>query len=427
MKDRTRFPFVFWIANGIEVLERFAYYGIYMGFGIYLQQLGYSKGDLGIIQSIFLALSYLIPLFSGTFADKYGFKKVLIVSYLIYLPTILLLIITKSFSGIAITMLSIGFAAGIFKPLISGTVRVVSDKTNKTLGFGIFYAMVNVGASFGPIIMGKLRAISWDYVFITAAAAVGLMFIITLIFYKEPPREIEGITLKKKFKDMGEVLSDYKYLTFIILLGVFFWLPFWAFFNVLAVYINDYMNTAALYEGVKSILGTGITSLIANNDSGTWKINAEAISHTGYIIIVFQIFISRIFEKRAAIGSFLFGIFVAAAGFVVLGLAVTVSNNLVFLGIFLFAIGEMISSPRIQEYITWIAPKEKAGLYMGTNFLATFIGATLSGIYTGVMGSFEEAGTPENIMYALAAHSVVGIIAIYIFTKTAGEFKELDV
>ena len=80
--------------------------------------------------------------------------------------------------------------------------------------------MVNVGASFGPILMGKLRAISWDYVFYTAAAAVALMFIITLLFYKEPKREIEGITLKQKFKDMGEVLSDYKYLTFIILLFV---------------------------------------------------------------------------------------------------------------------------------------------------------------------------------------------------------------
>ncbi len=426
MKNRTRYPSVFWVANGIEVLERFAYYGIYMGFGIYLQQLGYSRGDLGIIQSIFLALSYLIPLFSGTFADKYGFKKVLIISYLVYLPTILLLIVTKSFSGIAITMLSIGFAAGIFKPLISGTIRVVTDKTNKTLGFGIFYAMVNVGASFGPIIMGKLRAISWDYVFITAAAAVGLMFIITLIFYKEPPREIEGVTLKKKFKDMAEVLSDYKYLIFIIFLGVFFWMPFWAFFNVLAVYINDWMDTAALYLGVKSVLGAGITNLISSNDEGVWRINAEAISHTGYIIIVFQLLISRTFEKRPAIPSFLIGIFVAALGFVVLGLAVTASNNLVFLGIFLFAIGEMISSPRIQEYITWIAPKEKAGLYMGTNFLATFIGATLSGIYTGVMGNFEEAGTPENIMYLLAIHSVVGIIAIYIFTRTAGEFKELD-
>ncbi|MEJ2494864.1 MAG: MFS transporter [Ignavibacteriaceae bacterium] len=410
----------------MEVLERFAYYGIYMGFGIYLQQLGYSKGDLGIIQSIFLALSYLVPLFSGTFADKYGFKKVFIISYLAYLPSILLLIFTKSFSGIALTMLSIGFAAGIFKPLVSGTVRVVTDQTNKTLGFGIFYAMVNVGASFGPIIMGKLRAMSWNYVFITAAIAVGIMFLITLFFYKEPPREIEGITIKKKFKDMGEALTNYKFLTFIILLGIFFWMPFWAFFNVLAVYINDYLNTATLYEGVKSVLGAGITSIISHQDGNVWKINAEAISHTGYIIIIFQLLISRTFEKRSAIPSFLFGIFMAALGFVVLGFSVTMASGLVFLGIFLFAIGEMISSPRIQEYITWIAPKEKAGLYMGTNFLATFIGAMLSGIYTALMGSFEASGHPEYIMYTLAVHSVVGIIAIWIFTKTAGEFKELD-
>ena len=116
----------------------------------------------------------------------------------------------------------------------------------------------------------------------------------------------------------------------------------------------------------------------------------------------------------------------AALGFVVLGFSVTMASGLVFLGIFLFAIGEMISSPRIQEYITWIAPKEKAGLYMGTNFLATFIGAMLSGIYTALMGIFEASGHPEYIMYTLAAHSIIGIIAIYIFTKTAGEFKELE-
>src|SRR5210317_2402063 len=219
MSKRSAFPKVFWVANGIEVLERFAYYGIYMGFGIYLQQLGYSKGDLGIIQSIFLALSYLVPLFSGTFADKYGFKKVLIVSYLAYLPSILLLILTKSFSGIALTMLSIGFAAGIFKPLISGTVRAVTDKTNKTLGFGIFYAMVNVGGSFGPIVAGKLRAISWDYAFMAAAAAVVLMLLITIFFYEEPERDFEGATLGQKFKDIGIALSDMKFTTLLIILG----------------------------------------------------------------------------------------------------------------------------------------------------------------------------------------------------------------
>ena len=426
MGNRSSFPRVFWVANSIEIFERFAYYGIYMGFGIYLQQLGYSKGDLGIIQSIFLAFSYLIPLFSGTFADKYGFKKMLIVSYLVYLPTILLLIVTKTFAGIALTMLSIGFAAGIFKPLISATVRATTDSTNKTLGFGIFYMMVNVGASFGPIVMGQLRAMSWDYVFYTAAATIGLMFLITVFFYKEPPREIEGVTLKQKFKDIGIALSDYKFTIFIVMLGVFFWMPFWAFFNVLAVYIDDYMNTAALYNSVKSVLGEGITSLISRTEDGIWKINAEAISHTGYIIIIFQLLISRTFEKRAAIPSFLFGLVMAALGFLLLGISVVGSNNWVFLGIFLFAIGEMISSPRIQEYIMWIAPKEKAGLYMGTNFLATFIGAILSGIYTAIMGGFQNMGHPEYIMYTLAGHMIVAILAIYIFTKTLGEFKELD-
>ena len=181
---------MFWVANSIEVLERFAYYGIYFGFGIYLTHLGYSRDQLGIIQSLFLLLSYGVPLISGTFADRFGFKKLLIISYLAYLPSILLLLFTKSFSGIALTMLSIGLAAGIFKPLVAGTVRVATDATNKTLGFGIFYAMVNVGGSFGPIVAGKLRAISWNYAFLAAAVAIVLMLLITIFFYREPPWEL---------------------------------------------------------------------------------------------------------------------------------------------------------------------------------------------------------------------------------------------
>jgi POT family proton-dependent oligopeptide transporter len=326
-QPRSSFPAVFYVANFIEVLERFAYYGIYMGFGLYMAELGYSKDDLGIIQSIFLGFSYLIPLFSGTLADKYGFKRLLIISYVAYFPAILLLIVTQSFSGIALTMLTVGFAAGIFKPLISATVRATTDSTNKTLGFGIFYMMVNVGASFGPIIMGKLRVISWDYVFYTAAAMVALMFIVTLFFYNEPEREIDNISLKQKLTDIGEALSDVKFLLFLIILGLFFWMPFWAFFNVLAVYINDYTSTAVLYDAVASVLGSWFTqNVLAGQVDGVWRINAEAISHTGYIIIIFQVLVSRIFEKKPAIPSFNFGLFVAALGFITLALAVNGSK-----------------------------------------------------------------------------------------------------
>ncbi|HDQ45250.1 MAG TPA: MFS transporter [bacterium] len=428
MSKRTPFPFVFWIANMVEILERFAYYGIYMGFGIYMEYLGYTRGQLGVVQSIFLLFSYVVPVFSGTFADRYGFKKVLIVSYLAYLPSILLLILTKSFSGIALTMLSIGLAAGIFKPLISGTVRVTTDKTNKTLGFGIFYAMVNVGASFGPIVAGRLRAVSWNTAFMTAAGAVALMFVITLLFYKEPEREMEGVTLKQKFQDMGTALSDIKFAVFLILLGVFFWLPFWAFFNLLAVYIDGNLDTARLYMNIRSALGTGVADFLSRVDeTGTRRLLGETIAHTGFVIMIFQILVSRIAEKFKAMPAFLSGLIVATAGFAFIGLARTHTPAWVFLGILLFAVGEMVSSPRIQEYITWIAPKEKAGLYMGSNFLAIGLGGALSGVtYTTLYGHFGKIAHPEYIWYMMAVHTLLGMFMIWGFTKLMGEFVEQE-
>ena len=425
--ERTRFPGVFWVANSIEVLERFAYYGIYFSFGIYMAQLGYSMGQLGFIQTVVLFFSYGIPFISGTFADKYGFKKVLIVSYLAYLPAILLLIITKTFSGIAPTMLSFGLAAGIFKPLIAGTVRSVTDKTNKSLGFGIFYQMVNVGGSVGPMVMGNLRAISWDYAFYAAAACVGLMLLITLAFYKEPQREIEGISLGQKFKDIWVALSDLKFLLFIILLGVFFWIPFWCFFNLCALYVDSNLDTARLYLDLKSIMGPWLVGLFSEvGDDGVPRILGETISHTGWIIMFFQFFISRIFEKTRAMRTFFIGLVILIGGFVVIGYSSVGAPALIFLGIFLFAVGEMIASPRIQEYITWIAPKEKAGLYMGVNFLGIFIGALSGIIYTPLYGRFNNMGNPAYVWYMLGAHTLLGLILLFIFTRTAGEFKEQD-
>ena len=428
MAKRTPFPAVFWIANSIEVLERFAYYGIYMGFGIYMEYLGYTKAQLGIVQSLFLLVSYVVPVISGTFADRFGFKKVLIVSYLAYLPSILLLLLTRSFSGIALTMLTIGLAAGIFKPLISGTVRAVTDKTNKTLGFGIFYQMVNIGASFGPLIAGKLRAISWNYAFIAAAVAIGLMLVITLLFYKEPKRELEGVTLKAKFRDLGTALSDVKFAAFLVLLGLFFWLPFWAFFNLLALYVDRSLDTARLYLDIKGVLGTAVANFLSRADeTGTRRILGETISHSGYLIMILQFFVSRTFERFKTIPTFLFGLTVGAAGFAVLGYARIGAASWVFLGILLFALGEMISSPRIQEYITWIAPKEKAGLYMGSNFLALGIGGGLSGVvYSSLYGYFEKGGHPEHCWFVLAAHFILGMLVLTLFTRIWGEFKEME-
>lgn len=425
---RTAFPSVFWIANSVEILERFAYYGIYMSFSIYFAMLGFKTEQLGLIQGLFLFMSYTVPVFSGTFADKFGFKKMLIISYIAYLPSILLLIFTHTFSGIALTMLCIGFAAGIFKPLISGTVRVVTDGTNRTLGFGIFYAMVNIGASFGPLVMGRLRAISWQNAYIAAAISIGVMFVITLLFYKEPPRAIEGETLRKKFRDMGEALSDIRFATFLIILGLFFWLPFWTFYNLITKYVEFSLDGTALYFNVRSVMGHTVADFLSRDYNGTRRVLAETIANTAYAIMIFQVLIAWIFERYKPIRSFIFGLFVTSIGFGFIGLAGISNPAWVFPGIFLFALGEMITSPRIQEYISWLAPKEKAGLYMGSNFLAIGIGGFLSGtIYTSKIYSyFERTGHPGYVWFILGIHICLGICVILLFTYFAGHFKEQE-
>jgi dipeptide/tripeptide permease len=353
----------------------------------------------------------------------------LIASCLVYLPAILLLIGTKSFAGIVVVMLLIGLGAGTFKPLISGTVRVTSDVTNKTLGFGIFYLMVNIGGSFGPITASKLREISWSVAFGVAAGCIGLMLLMTLFLYKEPPRALQGKTLRQTVDDLLLVLRDFKFLVFLVLLGLFFWIPFWAFFNLGALYIEQSLDRVRLLNQISSVpfLGPLFAWLFGGVDAdGVDRARGDALANTGLVILVLQLLVSWFFEKWRAMPAFLVGLLIAAGGFFTIGLARMGNPALVLLGIFLFAIGEMASSPRIQEYITWLAPKEKAGLYMGSNFLAVAIGAFSGTLYQSIASHMESAGRAQAVWYVLAAHLVIGALVLWGYVRLVGEFREQE-
>lgn len=227
---------------------------------------------------------------------------------------------------------------------------------------------------------------------------------------------------------MGEALSNIKFSVFLILLGLFFWLPFWSFFNLLARYVENYLDGHRLYLAIKSVLGIWVANFLSKETDGVRQVLGETVSHTGYVILLFQVLVSWIFEKFRPIPSFLTGLFILSIGFVLLAVSGMADPVWLFPGVMFVAFGEMISSPRIQEYITWIAPKEKAGLYMGSNFLATGLGGFLSGIvYTsGIYKYFESRGNPEYAWIVLALHMLAGIAFIWLFTRIAGLFKEQE-
>ncbi len=427
MKKRSSFPYVFWVANTIEVVERYVYYGFYFGFGIYLTSLGFTKADLGNLQFILLLFTYGLTIFTGFLGDRYGFKKMLLISYALYLPPFILLIFIKDLVGIALILILLSTAAALFKPLPAGTVRLTTDKTNKTIGFGIFYAMVNIGGTLGPLVLASLRVISWGLAYSAAAAGVVLMFIITLIFYKEPERPRPEGSFGKHIREAFSVLADMKFSIFLLLMGIMFWIPFWAFYNILAMYVDTQLDTALIYQKLHVVFGAAV-NLVSHEDekTGVMKITGESIAHTGYIILVLQLLVSRISEKFKAMPSIIFGLIVTAAGMAVLGLAFFMNPLLLFLGILIFAVGEMISSPRFDEYITYLAPKEKAGMYMGLVTASVAIGAFSGPTYTRLYGYLETIGHPDYVWYLLAAHLTIGMIVLAVYVRFVGSFKEVD-
>ena len=196
------------------------------------------------------------------------------------------------------------------------------------MGFGIFYAMVNVGGTIGPLIMGKLRAISWNLAFEAAAISIFLMLLVTIFFYREPEREIEGVTLGQKMRDIGIALRDMRFTFLLITMGIFYWLPFWAFFNLSAVYVDRNLDTARLYENIRALFGSGFASIFSTVDgNGVRRILGETLATTGWIIMILQVFVSRIAERFRAMPTFLAGLFMLSVGFAVIGLAAISSSG----------------------------------------------------------------------------------------------------
>ena len=78
------FPSSFWSANTIELFERAAYFAMASFVVLYLGQLGF--GDYWpsfINSSVLWGLVYFLPILSGTISDRIGFKKALLIAFVL--------------------------------------------------------------------------------------------------------------------------------------------------------------------------------------------------------------------------------------------------------------------------------------------------------------------------------------------------------
>jgi MFS family permease len=183
----------FWLANVMELFERAAYYGLNSVLAVYLTLevaaggIGASEQEVGFLQSILYALVYVLPILGGALADRYGYRRMLLVSFSLLTAGYFAAGYTSTYALVFLALLLMGTGAGLFKPIISGTIARTTDARTSALGFGIYYWMINLGAFLAPLVVSYLKGFSWRYVFAASAAYVGLMLIPTALLFRDPP------------------------------------------------------------------------------------------------------------------------------------------------------------------------------------------------------------------------------------------------
>jgi proton-dependent oligopeptide transporter, POT family len=386
LKVFRKYKAIFWASNTIELFERWAWYGFYMAFALYLVNskdtgaMGFTQAQKGIIMGTGSMLLYFLPVITGAIADKIGYKRILFLSFALYASGYYMIKTFDSFGWMFFAFVWTCVGGAFFKPIISAMVARTTDDETASIGFGIFYMMVNIGGFIGPFLAGVLMNKSWDFVFYMSIAAICVNALITLFFFKDPVGKDGAVSLGKSigqaFVNIWTTLKNWKYLLFLIIM-VLFWTAFNQLYYSFPVFIDQWIDTKVVYEGLHKVW-PWLAETIGENGS----INAVSMSSMdSFFIILFQLLVSAFVMRFKPLAAMMGGILVLSGG---LGMMfANQSGWLILLGVLIFSLGEMASSPKFTEYIGRIAPADKKALYMGTSFLPIAAGHQLAGWLSG--------------------------------------------
>ena len=413
---RTGFHPTFWVANGMELFERLAYYGQQIVFMIYMRnKLGFTEAEAGQLSGMFGGLIYLLPILGGTLADKWGFRRAFNIAFSVLALGYFLIgsVGMSAFAGVygnlslywllmAFLVLT-AFGGSFIKPSVLGTVAVTSTEETKSLGFAVYYWLVNVGAMLGPTIAYVVRdRFGNEFVYLVSAASCLAMLIVNMVLYKEVKgkTEIAAEPLRKKITNLFVVLANFKFMAFLLIYSLY-WIIFWQEFIIVPYYITDYIDKNAPYEIIQSWAGAGA-------------------------IIILQIPINRLTKHVPTRTAIAIGFALSSLIWVIIGLHPSIPT--IVAGVVAFAVGEMIQAPRYYEYISEIAPPGQQGLFQGYAFLpiaiARFVGDPFGGWLYQVSKSM---GKPELVWFALVGIGVLATTLMVIYNKVVASYESSTV
>lgn len=406
---------VYWIANVMEMFERLAYYGlrtvlpVYMVLSVEAGGPEFDHIQKGQIYAYWALVQSGLPVFTGGYADRYGYKltvaiaiAVKMVGYLVMAYAVELALVATGGSSAGVpghvavfwifTVGALLLAGGtaIFKPGLQGIIGLQLTEENSSVGWSVFYQIVNVGGFLGPFLAGWMRLMDWKYVFISCAVIVALNYVFLLAFpepEKELPEEEDGGVIEA-IADVFVVLwnstigiCEPRLMAFLVVFSGF-WAMFHQLFDLLPNYIDDWVDSSGAASVVAWAFG-GIPEEWGGMLPQEYMININA-----GMCMLFAFLIGYLTGKVRSMTAMIAGIFVASTA--IWGLGVSTDGWVILFAIASFSFGELMASPTKMRYFSNIAPPGKKGLYLGYINATGGIGWFLGSLIAGAM--YEEHG-----------------------------------
>ncbi len=403
----------YWIVIVMEFFERGSYYGMMSILSVYMtDQLNFTKESVGLIKGTIQPLLYILPILSGAIGDRFGYKRTLIFAFIFLGFGYFLTSQTTEYAMVFASLIIMAVGAGAFKPMISGTIARETNESNSTLGFGIFYWSINLGAFLFPLILVPYikNTFGWQYVMVASAIGTLAMLIPTLLVYKEPEKPKSTKTIAEVLKGAVMVLTDVRFIGLIVIYSGF-WILYFQMFDSVLWYVQKYVDATSLNNFVNGAFSSIGISL-------NWKFDVEHVTvmNAGTIILL-QIIVSNIVKHTKALPTMIAGIAMGTIGMAILAIN---TNIWVFMvGIIIFSIGEMTAHPKFISYVGLIAPEDKKALYLGYSFLYGVLGSFIGGILGAnlYVHFVDNLNQPSTLWIIFSMIGVVTMIGLLLYNK----------
>ncbi len=294
----------------------------------------------------------------------------------------------RSLFGFTFGVVVLATGTAFFKPALQGSLAQNLTRGNSSLGWGIFYWVVNIGAAIGPVLANVVRHdVSWQALFFTAAAIMSLNYLMLFTFKDFASGSDKTANPGQVLVRTLRTLGDWRLAAWLLIMSCF-WLMMYTLWDLHPNFLTDWNDSSGT---ARVFLGSSLfpDNWAVQTDRG-WQVPQEILLNLNAVMIVLlMIPVSWLVRKMRTLESMVLGMGMATAGVLIAGL--TNLGWVFLLGVVGFSLGEMLTGPKKNEYLALIAPVDKKGLYLGFVNIPVGVGGLVGSKLQGyVYGHFGE-------------------------------------